>query len=53
MAPLLQSIPAAKVIETFKPVKILKPAAGVYVYDFGQNMSGWTRLRRPATSKIA
>jgi len=40
-----QMIPAAKVIETFKPVKILKPAEGVCVYDFGQNMSGWTRLR--------
>ena len=40
-----QSIPPAKVIETFKPVKILKPAEGVYVFDFGQNMSGWTRLR--------
>jgi len=40
-----QIIPAAKVVKTFKPVKILKPAEGVYVYDFGQNMSGWTRLR--------
>jgi len=40
-----QIIPAAKVIETFKPVKILKRAEGVYVYDFGQNMSGWTKLR--------
>jgi len=40
-----QIMPPVKVVETFKPVKILKPADGVYVYDFGQNMSGWTRLR--------
>jgi alpha-L-rhamnosidase len=38
-------MPGAKVVETVKPVKILNPAEGVYVYDFGQNMSGWTRLR--------
>ena len=40
-----QMIPPVKVVKTFRPVKILTPAAGVYVYDFGQNMSGWTKLR--------
>ncbi len=40
-----QNIPAAKVLKTFKPVKIHEPDPGVYVFDFGQNMSGWTKLR--------
>ena len=49
-----QIIPAAEVVKTLKPVKILKPAEGVYVYDFGQNMSGWARLRvrGPRCTKI-
>jgi alpha-L-rhamnosidase len=40
-----QILPAAKVVRTFEPVKILNPADGTYVFDFGQNMSGWTKLR--------
>ncbi|MBW2084220.1 MAG: family 78 glycoside hydrolase catalytic domain, partial [Deltaproteobacteria bacterium] len=39
-----QLIPAIKVIRTIKPVRILNPQENVYVYDFGQNFSGWTRL---------
>ncbi|MAE60989.1 MAG: hypothetical protein CMJ49_06480 [Planctomycetaceae bacterium] len=40
-----QSLPPAKVVETIEPRRILNPADGVYIYDFGQNFSGWTRLR--------
>jgi len=40
-----QIIPPVKVMKTIKPVKILQPAEGIYIYDFGQHFSGWTRLR--------
>jgi alpha-L-rhamnosidase len=40
-----QIMPAVKVMKTIKPVKITQAADGVYVYDFGQHFSGWTRLR--------
>lgn len=29
-----------RVMQTFKPVKILQPRPGIFVYDFGQNFSG-------------
>jgi len=50
-----QFIPPARVVKTFRPVKILNPAKGVYVFDFGQNMTGWTRLRvrGPRSTKVA
>ncbi len=49
-----QIMPPARVVKTFKPVKVLEPADGVYVYDFGQNMSGWSRLsvRGPRGTKV-
>jgi len=40
-----QIMPPIKVVQTIKPVKLLQPKEGVYVFDFGQNFSGWTRLR--------
>jgi len=40
-----QMMPPIRVMKTFKPVRLLSPKKGVYVYDFGQNFSGWTRLR--------
>jgi len=40
-----QMMPAVKVMKTIKPVNITQPADGVYIYDFGQHFSGWTRLR--------
>ncbi|MCX6865573.1 MAG: family 78 glycoside hydrolase catalytic domain, partial [Verrucomicrobia bacterium] len=40
-----QIMPPVKVMRTMKPVKITRPAEGVYIYDFGQHFSGWTRLR--------
>ncbi|KAA1420082.1 Bacterial alpha-L-rhamnosidase [Mumia zhuanghuii] len=34
-----------RVTRSHEAVAITNPAAGVYVFDFGTNMSGWTRLR--------
>lgn len=30
--------------ETIKPVALSNPAPGVFIYDMGQNMVGWTKL---------
>jgi len=40
-----QIMPAIKVVQTIKPVRLLQPKQGVFIFDFGQNFSGWTRLR--------
>lgn len=40
-----QMLEPSRVMEIIKPIKILEPAENVYVYDFGQNFSGWSRLR--------
>ena len=40
-----QPLAACEVVETRAAERILTPAAGVAVYDFGQNCSGWSRLR--------
>ena len=34
-----------RVTETLKPVKISQLRPGVFIYDMGQNMVGWCRLR--------
>jgi alpha-L-rhamnosidase len=34
-----------RVTETLKPVKLSQPKPGVWVYDLGQNMVGWCRLK--------
>ncbi len=34
-----------RVMESFTPAKITQPRPGVFVYDLGQNFSGWPRLR--------
>ena len=40
-----QSAPPIKVMKTFKPVKVTEPGPGVYVYDLGQNFSGWPQIK--------
>ena len=40
-----QMIPPIKVIKNIKPVKIITPSKGVYIFDFGQHFSGWTQLK--------
>jgi alpha-L-rhamnosidase len=46
--------PAIKVTRTLKAVKIFEPTAGLYIFDMGQNFSGWAQLRvtAPAGTKI-
>ncbi|MBI4877268.1 MAG: family 78 glycoside hydrolase catalytic domain [Acidobacteria bacterium] len=34
-----------RVTETLRPVKLAQPRKGVWVFDLGQNMVGWCRLR--------
>ena len=38
------TMPAIKVIGHIKPVKKHQPSEGVYVYDMGQNFTGWVRV---------
>ena len=40
-----QMIQPMRVTETIKPVKLTEPAPGTYVFDLGQNMVGWCRLK--------
>ncbi|HEX5482087.1 MAG TPA: glycoside hydrolase family 78 protein [Terriglobia bacterium] len=51
-----QNIPPIRVMHIYKPVRITQPEPGVYVYDLGQNFSGWPRITvrgpRGATVKI-
>jgi hypothetical protein len=39
-----QSNSPVRVQEDFRPVRVTEPRPGVFVYDFGQNCSGWPRL---------
>ncbi|MEJ0091649.1 MAG: family 78 glycoside hydrolase catalytic domain [Limisphaerales bacterium] len=34
-----------RVLETLKPIAITNPKPGMYVFDMGQNMAGWCRLK--------
>lgn len=51
-----QLMPPIKITETLKPIQMWSPRPGVYVYDFGQNFTGWVRLKvggpRGTTIKI-
>jgi len=40
-----QLMPAIQVVDTVVPLKMTSPLPGVYVFDMGQNFSGWARLR--------
>ncbi len=40
-----QMMPLIRVIDTLVPIKMMNPQPGVYVYDLGQNISGWAQLR--------
>ena len=41
----VQVMPPIKVMETIEPVALLHPQEDVWVYDMGQNFSGWCRLQ--------
>jgi len=40
-----EMMPTIQVVDMLVPVAMTNPAPGVYVYDMGQNASGWVRLR--------
>lgn len=40
-----QMMPSIKVVDTLLPRDMTNPKPGVYVFDMGQNFSGWARLR--------
>ncbi len=40
-----QMLTPIRVVETLKPVKMLTPQPGVFIFDMGKMLSGWTRLR--------
>jgi alpha-L-rhamnosidase len=40
-----EMMPPIKVVDTIVPLKMTSPKPGMYVYDMGQNFSGWVRLR--------
>ena len=39
-----EMMPPIQVVDEIIPVKMTSPEAGVYVFDMGQNISGWARL---------
>jgi alpha-L-rhamnosidase len=45
--PVIQAYPGVPVraIQELPPVKITEPKPGIYVFDLGQNFSGWARLK--------
>ncbi len=47
-------MPPIRVVDEMVPLKMTSPAPGVYVFDMGQNMSGWARMRLegPAGTKV-
>jgi alpha-L-rhamnosidase len=40
-----QLMPPIRVVDTIVPLKLSSPRPGVWIYDLGQNFSGWVRLR--------
>jgi len=40
-----QMMPPIQVVDTIVPLRMASPKPGVYVYDMGQNFSGWAQLR--------
>ncbi len=49
-----QSMPPTRVIETLPAVAMSNPREGVYIFDLGQTITGWCRLRArgPAGAKV-
>lgn len=40
-----QSQPPVRVLDEIRPTGISEPLPGTFIFDFGENFSGWTRLR--------
>lgn len=39
-----QLMPPIQVTQTLKPQKVSSPSPGTYIFDFGQNFTGWAKL---------
>ncbi|MBM4160147.1 MAG: alpha-L-rhamnosidase [Ignavibacteria bacterium] len=39
-----QMMPPIRLMQRLKPKTMHSPASGIYVYDFGQNFTGWAKL---------
>ncbi|MGG1636212.1 family 78 glycoside hydrolase catalytic domain [Paenibacillus sp. NRS-1760] len=42
--------PTVKATEELKPISVKQPRAGTYIFDMGQNMVGWARLKVEGTA---
>ncbi|MCU0643180.1 MAG: glycoside hydrolase family 78 protein [bacterium] len=49
-----QMMPPIRVTQTIAPKKISSPSPGTYIFDFGQNFTGWARLsvQGPAGTEV-
>jgi hypothetical protein len=49
-----QRVPPSRVRKVFRPARVTEPRPGVFVYDLGQNFSGWPALRvqGPAGTRV-
>jgi alpha-L-rhamnosidase len=49
-----EMIEPQRITQMLKPVSLIAPANGVYIFDMGQNLAGWCRLRvtGPAGAKV-
>ena len=49
-----QDAPPIRITRSLKPVKLGEPKPGIYIFDFGQNFSGWARLKvsGPAGTRV-
>ncbi len=49
-----QMMPPIQIVDTIVPLKMTSPQPGVYVFDMGQNFSGWAKLRvqGPSGTKV-
>ena len=45
-----QSMPPIRVQETLQPIRIWEPKKGIYVFDFGKNITGWPKLKMKGKS---
>lgn len=44
-SPAAATAPAIRVTDTIRPIAVTEPAPGVWIFDLGQNIAGWPRLR--------
>jgi alpha-L-rhamnosidase len=47
-----QLMPSIKVTDTFKPISKTNPKPGLYLFDLGQNFSGWWRITVKGTAGL-